>query len=97
MIVRWTTPASHHFAQLLAYIANDSPAAADLVATRILTAIDNLTDHPLKGHPGREGSRPSLYELVIPKTRYTAVYRLTPEVVEILALVHQSRQKPDPS
>jgi len=96
MIVRWTLGAQADLDELQHYIAQDSLTAADLVAARIRTAVDDLTDNPLKGHTGREESGPGIYELVIPRTRYTAAYRLTGDVVEILAIVHQSQQWPGP-
>ncbi len=94
MIVEWTEEARTDFSELVDYIAKDSPTAADLVANRILTAVDDLADTPLKGHAGREGSGAGIYELVIPRTRYTVAYRITGNVVHVLAVVHQSRQWP---
>ena len=94
MIVRWTTPAIRHLIGLQDYIAKDSPSAAELVATRITTAVDDLANNPRKGRKAREGSGKGVYELVIPRTRHIAAYRITGDVVEILAIVHQSRQWP---
>lgn len=96
MTVEWTEQARADFSELVDYIAKDSPMSADLVATRILDAVDDLANNPLKGHKGREGSGEGVYELVIPRTRYTAAYRIKGDVVEILAVVHQSRQWPGP-
>jgi toxin ParE1/3/4 len=96
MIVEWTERARTDYSELVDFIAKDSPTAADLVASRILAAVDSLATNPLKGHRAREGSGEGVYELVIARTRYTAAYRIKADVVEILALVHQSRRWPRP-
>ncbi len=94
MIVRWTTPARRQYIELQHYIAKDSPTAAALVASRIETAVSDLANNPYKGHTAREGSGEGVYELVIPRTRYTVAYRVTGDDVSILAVVHQSQQWP---
>lgn len=96
MIVQWTAEAIANLNDLQDYIAKDSPTAADLVASRIEKAVSDLADNPLKGHTGREGSGEGVYELIIPKTRYTVAYRVTGDVVNILGVVHQSQQWPRP-
>lgn len=65
--------------------------AADRVAARIRNAINGLATFPLKGHPGRVSGT---YELVIPRTSYTAAYRIRGEIVEVIAVIHQARQWP---
>jgi toxin ParE1/3/4 len=94
--VEWTAGAIDDLIELQDYIATDSPTAAELVAFRIETATDDLAHNPLKGHTAREGSGEGVYELVIPRTRYTVAYRIAGDVVEILAVVHQSREWPGP-
>jgi toxin ParE1/3/4 len=89
--VGWTPGAQTDLHDLQDHIAQDSPTAADLVSARIKIAVAGLADNPLKGRKARDGSGKGIYELVIPRTRYTAAYRITGEVIEILALVHQSR------
>ncbi len=94
MIVQWTAEAIANLNDLQDYIAKDSPTAADLVASRIEKAVSDLADNPLKGHTAREGSGEGVYELVIPRTRYTAAYHITGDVVQVLAVIHQSQQWP---
>jgi len=94
MIVAWTPGALRELEELEDYIAQDSPTAADLVVTRVMTAADTLVINPLQGRKGREGSGDDVHELVVPRTRYTLAYRIRDDVVEILAVVHQSRQWP---
>jgi toxin ParE1/3/4 len=92
MEVRWTTPALVALADLQDYIAQDSPATADLVTERITIAVDDLANNPLKGRIGRVvGTR----ELVIPRTFNIVAYRVRGGFVEIVALIHQAREWPE--
>jgi toxin ParE1/3/4 len=96
MIDRWTLEAQTDLDELQDYIAHDNPTTADLVAARtcVRTAVEALANTPRMGHRAREGSGEGVFELVIPRTRYTVAYRIESGVVEILAVVHQSRRWP---
>ena len=71
--------------------ADDDPAAARLVAGRVLAAIDLLADQPALGRPGRV---PGTRELVVPKTRCLVPYRVRRDTIEILRVFHTSRRLP---
>jgi toxin ParE1/3/4 len=77
------------------YIANDDPAAAQMVVQRIHdAAVSLLSENPALGHPGRiDGTR----ELVVPDTRYIVPYRVMPRLnrIEILRVFHASRKLPE--
>lgn len=91
MRVRWDAKALQRLEAAGDYIAQDSPASAALVVTRIFEAVDDLALYPLKGRPGRvTGTR----ELVIPRTSYLVVYRVRGQVVEVLAVQHAAQQWP---
>ncbi len=92
MPVHWTEPALRAVEELQDRIAQDSPVAADRVAARIREAINGLASFPLKGRPGRVSGT---YELVIPRTSYTAAYRLRAGIVEVIAVIHQAQQWPE--
>ena len=70
----------------------DSPTAAREVAARIRKAASSLADHPLMG---REGKVIDTRELLVPRTPYTLAYRVRGQVVEIVGVIHQSRQWPE--
>ncbi|MGI8913733.1 MAG: type II toxin-antitoxin system RelE/ParE family toxin [Chloroflexota bacterium] len=92
MEVRWTTPALDALSALQDYLAQDSPAAADLVTKRITDSVDDLTSHPLIGRPGRvAGTR----ELVIPRTAHIAAYRVRGAVIQVVAIIYQAQQWPE--
>jgi toxin ParE1/3/4 len=89
--IRFSPRARRDLRKLILYIANDSPSNARLVRDRISEAIQRLSLHPESGRPGRlDGTR----ELVIPHTAHIAVYRVSGGSLEIVALIHESRQRP---
>lgn len=74
MILTWPRRAQRDLHELIAYIAEDSLQAASLVATRILRSAELLLQAPRASRPGRvEGTR----ELIVLRTPYLLVYRLT--------------------
>lgn len=65
---------------------------ANLVAQRIWDAAASLCHMPSRGRPGRV---PHTRELQVAKTSCFLVYRLKKEIVEILRVIHSSRNYPD--
>ncbi len=92
MQVRWLRKALRNLEQAHAYIAKDNPEAAIRTILRIQGTVDQLTQFPLMGKIGRvEGTR----ELVIANTPYFVIYRIKNKIVEIIRVLHTSRQYPD--
>ena len=73
------------------YIAADSSNAAARIDERILNRTDLLVDFP---KIGRSGRLPGTRELVIPGTPYLIVYRVTPELILILRILHGAQHWP---
>ncbi len=92
MRVRWLQKALRNLDAEASYIAVDDDAAARLVLTRVLAAVDMLPDQPSLGRPGRV---PGTRELVVRRTRYVVPYRIRGETVEILRVFHASRRLPE--
>ncbi|MDP2158244.1 MAG: type II toxin-antitoxin system RelE/ParE family toxin [Nitrospirota bacterium] len=91
MLVAWLAEAVEDLIGIRQYIAHNNPRAAEDVAQRILGTIDYLRDHPGIGKAGKlHGTR----ELVIPALPYIVPYRVRAEVIEILGVLHTSRQRP---
>jgi toxin ParE1/3/4 len=89
--IKWLRTALKNFDDELSYIATDDPAAARLVARRILDTVALLAAQPAIGRPGRvSGTR----ELLVPQTRYLIPYRVRHGVIEILRIFHASRLPP---
>ena len=88
----WALPALDEYEAGLAWIAEDNPAAARLVQSRIEKACDLIAAHPGIGTPGlAQGTR----HYSVPHTRYTLIYEDTSDGVLILHCWHQSRDAPE--
>ena len=58
---------------------------------RVLAGVGLLAEQPGLGRPGRV---PGTRELLVPKTRYIAPYRVRGDTAKILRVFHTSRQPP---
>lgn len=75
----------------MAYIAARNPDAADRLQSWLEEAIEQLTVHLEVGRPGRvDGTR----ELVVSGTNYIVPYRVRARHVEVVAILHASREWP---
>lgn len=92
MKLLWTERALAEIDEAFAYVAADSPTTAARLALLIETKASLLIDQPSMGRPGRvDGTR----EFVVTGTPYILPYRVRDGRVEILAVLHASRQWPD--
>jgi len=91
MRVKWLRTALRNLDEEADHIATDDPAAARLVVTRVLEAVQALATQPALGRPGRV---PGTRELVVLKTRYIVPYRVRDDAIEILRVFHTSRRPP---
>ena len=92
MRVRWAPAARDDLRRETRYIAIDSPSAARTIARRIREATRRLAANPLMG---REGRVIDTRELVVSRTPFIIAYSVTGQIVEIVGIVHQSRQWPE--
>jgi toxin ParE1/3/4 len=91
MKVAWHPLARTDLAELVAYIATDSPAAAYRVHNAIREQVKLLAIYPEIGRPGRvRGTR----EFVVQGTPYIAAYRNAAGIVTVLRLLHGARLWP---
>lgn len=89
--LRWTRRAVRRLDQIGDYIAKDDPEAAARVVARIVSAVDNLTNHPAMGRVGRiKGTR----EYVFADIPYIIAYRVKPELIEIITVIHGAQRWP---
>ncbi len=92
MKLLWTRRALVEIDEIFAYVAADSPIAAERLALLIEAKALLLIEQPNMGRPGRvDGTR----EFVVTGTPYILPYRVRDGRVEILAVLHASRQWPD--
>ena len=89
MRVAWSRAAIADLSAARAHIARDDPRAAADVARRLVEATDMLADFPAMGRPGK---LPHTRELLVPGTPYFLPYRVRNDEIQIIAVVHMSRQ-----
>ncbi|HEX8626229.1 MAG TPA: type II toxin-antitoxin system RelE/ParE family toxin [Allosphingosinicella sp.] len=84
------TPAADRDAdEIFAYIAGDDPRAAEEQIQRIFTAAKRLADFPESGR-ARPELGPGARTIVV--GRYLLLYRVGPDSVDILRIVHGARE-----
>ena len=94
MKVVWLAQAERDLFNVFEWLGERNLLAARLAVGAIYSQIEQLQKFP---QLGRVGKIANTRELVIHQTRYIAAYRLdfNNNVIEILALVHESQQWPD--
>ena len=87
--VGWTAQARDDLRAIHAYVAEDSPAAADALVERIQAATDRLAHFPESGRVVPEFPRAGFREVIVGV--YRVVYRRVREVVYVGAVIHGMR------
>ena len=92
MLIEWKPKAREALLEILTYMENRNPSAADDLQNAIETAVDGLPIFPFAGRRGREGDT---RELVI-TANYILIYRVR-SCIEIIDVLHARQQYPNPS
>ena len=92
MEIVWTHAALADVLEIKADIAADSPRYGQLVAERIVAAVERLEAYPLSGRMVPELRATTVREIIA--TPYRIVYRVRADVLESIAVVHSARQFP---
>ena len=90
--VVWSKPARDDLREIRAYIAADSKRYARVVVQKLVLAVRRLTRYPLSGRVVPELERETMREVI--EGAYRIVYRVTPDAVQVLAVIHGARQFP---
>lgn len=86
MRLRWTEPALNDFKAISHRVEQERNLdTANRVCRHIYDTLQTLRRHPNSGRPGTKGAT---RELVVPRSPYLAVYRLSGNAVEILHIYH---------
>lgn len=88
--VEWSADALDDFRSAIEFIAQRSDSAAEMVAGRILQAVDTLGEFPT-GHPGRVAGT---YEKLVQRTPYIVAYAMSDHRIFVLRVIHGSRDWP---
>lgn len=92
MTVRWSRMALRHLTAIHDYIAQNSPRYAQGMVDRITRRSEQLADFPQSGSVVPEYEDESVREVL--EHPYRVIYRVSGELVEVLAVVHGARQLP---
>ena len=88
--VRWSDEAERDLAQIINFIAERNPAAADRMQALFSEAVEGLPDHPRAYRDGRvAGTR----EIVV-HPNYVLIYRIALDTVWIVNVLHSARRYP---
>jgi addiction module RelE/StbE family toxin len=88
----WSPQAVGDVESIRAFIAQDSAPYADLVARRIVAAVERLKAFPESGRIVPERQDPSIREVIV--TPYRIVYRLRADAAEVVTVFRGSREFP---
>ena len=92
MTVHWTESALADLQAIFAYTARHSPRYAQALVERMFGHTELLSEHPLLGSIVSEIDDKSLRQLL--ETPYRIVYRVLPNQVDVVAVIHAARQAP---
>jgi len=88
----WSPEARVDLREMVQYLAEKNPYAAEALYERIKSAATEIMDSPYISRPGRV---PGTRELVIPNTTYILPYQLRSNCIEILCVYHAARKWPN--
>ncbi len=89
MKVIWSESALRDVEHIRDYIALDNPAYANVFVERLLKTTRHLPQFPESGRLMPEAKNPHIREVLY--QGYRIVYRLSPELIEVVMAVHGSR------
>lgn len=88
--ILWRASAREDLTQLIGYIAEQNPAAARAMLTRLESAILPAAEHPYLYRAGRvPGTRE-----VVAHPNYVLVYRVAVDCVEVVNVLHARQEYP---
>lgn len=87
--VSWSPEAVEDLESISEYIARDSVYYARAVVSRILSTTQNLAEHPFLGRTVPEMGNDKIRERFV--YSYRLIYRIEPERVLIVAVIHGKR------
>jgi len=89
MIVHWTENAIEHLVNIYEYIAINSPTYGKRMVDRITRRSEQIAEHPLSGRKVPEYDAEDIRELI--EKPYRIIYRIKPDQVDVLAVIHSAR------
>jgi len=88
----WAPEARSDLREMVIYLSDKNPYAAEALYERIESVATELSDNPYMVRPGRV---PGTRELVITNTPYILPYQISQDRIEILRIYHSARKWPE--
>lgn len=88
--VIWSAPALDNLTDIVAFIADRNPSAAERIHQLIQDSILPAAEHP---YIHRVGRVPGTREIVV-HPNYVLVYQVTAEAIQVLAVLHARQEYP---
>lgn len=92
MTVSWTDTAISHLIAIFDYIARDSPFYAQRMIDRITRKSRQISEFPRSGRVVPEYIQDDLREVI--EKPYRIIYRIHPDRIDIVAVVHGAQILP---
>ena len=93
LALRWTERAVAHLEALVDYVSLTSPVYAEGIVSRIDQRLQLACTQPEFGKVVLDVEDSALRELVVPP--YRIFYRIRPDAIEVLVIVHERHHLPD--
>jgi toxin ParE1/3/4 len=88
----WTLRATADLESIVEYIFRDSEFYATAVARELIAAARSLTTFAERGRMVPEFEDPTVREIIV--RRYRLIYRVKPQRIEVLRIIHGAQQIP---
>lgn len=88
----WTLRATADLESIVEYIFRDSEFYATAVARELIAAARTLTTFAERGRRVPEFEDPTVRQIIV--RRYRLIYRVKPQRIEVLRIIHGAQQMP---
>jgi len=93
MKVQWTQNAIGHLANIYEYIAINSPFYAKRMVDEITRRSEQIADQHFSGRKVPEYDAQDIRELI--EKPYRIIYRIKPDQIDVLAVIHGAQLLPE--
>jgi len=93
MTVHWTDNAIAHLLDIYEYISRDSPIYAKRMVDRITRRSEQIASFPMSGRKVPEYEADDVREII--EKPYRIIYRIKPDQIDVLAVVHCRQLLPE--
>ena len=89
MRVRWTDNSLRHLLDIYEHISQNSPFYAQRMVDRLTKRSEQIAGFPMSGHNVPEYPAKDIREII--EKPYRIIYRIKPDQIDVLAVVHGAR------